>query len=235
MQELLPVKIANMLLDAAATREIHRQKCQDMLTTLLGTNLAEDFPEHIITQFKKMLISHLILLIQTICTISTPDEYTQINQENVELATTDLKKGKIVVRAEDIKGRLHHRNIRNMLDKLSFPEMPYYDIGVWSASTRTRTQQKLANNYTKVIVKQAYDNIIFVDGSMNVKDDPGCNKCSKSGYGGCGGILTSKDMDTQTPCTYFRKKVDTNDPQLAELQGILTALQLAEQTHVETD
>ena len=101
---------------------------------------------------------------------------------------------------------------------------------VGSANTRTYTQQKLANNYTKVIVEQAHDN-----GSINMKDDPDYNKYSKSGYGGCGGILIPKDMNTQTPRSYFREKVDTNDPQKAELQGMLRALQLAEQTHVQTE
>ena len=69
-----------------------------MLTTLLGTNLIEDLPEYIVTQIKKMLIAHLILLIKTTCTIKKPEMFTKIEQENMEIATTNIKKGKIVVR-----------------------------------------------------------------------------------------------------------------------------------------
>ena len=177
----------------------------------------------------------MILLIQTICTLSTPDEFIKTDQENIELATADLKKSTIVARAKDNKGRLHHRNIIHMLDQLSIPEMQHHIIGVGGARTRTHTQQKLANNYTKVTVHQAHDSIIFVDGSINTKDNPNYNNYSNSGCGGCGGSLLSKETNTQTPLTFFKENVNTNDPQRAELQGMLRALQLAEQTYAETD
>ena len=106
------------------------------------------------------------------------------------------------------------------------PKMQYYDVGLGSAFTRTQIQKKLAKNYTKAIVEQAYDNIIFVDGSINTKDNPHYNKYSQEGCVRRGGILISKDLDSQVPHTYFREQINTHDPQLAELQGILRALQL---------
>lgn len=84
------------------------------------------------------------------------------------------------------------------------------------------------------MVEQAYVNIIFVDGSINAKDNPSYNKCSQEGWEGCGGILITKEPETQLSHAYFREKINTNDPQLAKLQGILRALQLAEHTHDTT-
>ena len=178
-----------------------------------------------------MLASHLILLIRTFCTITKPEEYTRIETENIEIATEDIHKGKIVARTKNDEGELYYKNIRPILNQLSMPEMQHYEIGLGSATTRTLTQQKLANKHTKTIVEQAYDNVIFVDGSINSKDNPNHYKFAQEVFGGCGGILITKQENEQRPHTYFREKINTNDPQLAELEGILKALQLAEYTN----
>ena len=42
------------------------------------------------------------------------------------------------------------------------------------------------------MVEQAYDDLIFVDGSMNSKDNPNHNKFAQDGFGGCEGMLVTK-------------------------------------------
>ena len=96
------------------------------------------------------------------------------------------------------------------------------------------TQQKLANESVKAIVEQAYQNIFFVDGSSNCTDARNYNKRSQDGLSCCQSMVISKEENTQTPHTFFSEKVNANDPQLAELQGFLRALQVAEHTHNET-
>ena len=159
---------------------------------------------------KRMLIAHLILLIQTVCTMKIPEDFTEIETTNIQIATEDIQKGKIVTRVKDQHGRIYYMNIRHLLDNFTIPEMQHYEIGLGRATTRTNTQQAMANRYTKNIVEQAYDNIIFVDGSINSKDNPHHNKYGQSGFGGCGGVLISKINETQTPKAYFREKINTN-------------------------
>ena len=181
LQEILPTETANRLLDAAVTGEVKQNHFQDLLTTLLGANLAVKLPDYITNQIKRMLISHLILLMKTFCTITKPEEFTTIETENLEVATEDIHKGKIVVRAKEATRKLYYKNIRPILEQFTIPEMQYSEIGLGSANTRTKTQQKLANEYTRKIVEQAYENLIFVDGSINSKDNPNHNKYSQEG------------------------------------------------------
>ena len=107
-----------MLLDAAVTGEVTQQECQEMLSTLLEANLNPELPDHMTQQLKKMLMAHLILLLKTICITSIPEEFTKIQTEDVEIATEDIQKGKIVTRVSDTDGSIYHKNICHLLNQL---------------------------------------------------------------------------------------------------------------------
>ena len=112
---------------------------------------------------------------------------------------------------------------------MTIPQLQKHKLGLGTAGTRTQKQQQLAKIYTEKIINQASNNIIFVDGSMNTKDNKTpkqMQKIQQTGYGGYGGIhITQNDKQTHN---YFWGRVNTNDAQKAELQGILTALKLAD-------
>ena len=61
------------------------------------------------------------------------------------------------MRVKDNNGTIYHKNIYQLLNQFSMPDMQHYDIELGSATTRIYTQQKLANKYTKVIVEQPYN------------------------------------------------------------------------------
>ena len=114
--------------------------------------------------------------------------------------------------------QINPKNIRNWLDSLMLPELEKYQIGLGSASTRTAAQKRRAIAYTNQIIAKIPCNafIIFTDESV-------LNNAEK--HGGCGGSLTinGKEVD------HFSKAIETNDAQVAELEGINEAL-----AHIET-
>lgn len=69
-----------------------------------------------------------------------------------------------------------------------------------------------------------------MDGSINSQEDTRTKlekRIQKTGHGGYGG--TSMNKITNKKEYQFYEKINTTDPQLAELYGIAAALQLAEQ------
>ena len=61
------------------------------------------------------------------------------------------------------------RNITQLINQYTLPEMQHYEIRLGNETTRTCTQQRMKNKYTKTMLEQAYKNIIFVDESINCR------------------------------------------------------------------
>ena len=125
--------------------------------------------------------------------------------------------------------KIEYTNIRHLIDNMEIKELVKYNIGIGAATNRTAQQQELAQKYTNKIIQNSSNHIIFVDGSINIKDDPRTTqqrKHLKQGYGGYGGIVMNKR--NQKILEHFKDKVNTNDPQYAELEGIKAALNIAE-------
>ena len=164
--------------------------------------------------------------------IQTVTNWTKLpNGETV--AEEDLKQGKIIVRTQK-EGTTTYKNIRNTLEKLELPQLLQYKIGIGTAFTRTAQQKELARRYTDAIIKNATDNMILVDGSINTKDNPKSIKkqrLEQSSYGGYGGIWVNKR--TNQIKGYFKNIINTNDAQKAEIQGIKAALEIINETNVK--
>ena len=81
-------------------------------------------------------------------------------------------------------------------------------------------QRELAKRYTENVIKNATDDIILVDGSINTEDDPKPPKQQKleqTGYGCCGEIWMNKRK--KQILGYFKNTMNTNDAQKAEIQN----------------
>ena len=86
--------------------------------------------------------------------------------------------------------------MRGTLEKMTLPSLQHYNIGLGTASTRTNKQKELAKQYTKKIINESSDHIIFVDGSINAKDNKTpkqIHKIQQNGYGGYGGVHSTKN------------------------------------------
>ena len=130
-----------MIIDATITGEVPRPQYQDMLATLLGATVNVGMPKKTITQLKRMLVTHLMLLSEaTTQHKPTPIECTHMSKANLDVATEDIQKGKIVVRIK-CKQQIQYLNIRHLINALSTPEMHRYEIGLGIATTRTKKQQ----------------------------------------------------------------------------------------------
>ena len=219
------------LLDAASSGNVTRIKnLQQTLKTLLGGNIYPRLQETAHNQITRMLVAHIFLLINTYTNcITIPKEWITL-PNNSTIAKEDLQQGKIVVRTMVINDKMGYINIREYIETMTLPQLEYYNIGLGTAATRTSKQKKLARKYIEKILDTSADNLIIVDGAINTKDNPKPTKqqkIEKSGYGGYGGIHISQS--TNKIHHYFYNKINTNDAQETELNGINTALQLAEQ------
>ena len=227
---IIPHEAYNQILDASITGSIKGNNAlQQALTTLIGGNISINLTDIAVAQVTRMMIAHLYLLINVFTNrIYEPEKWTQL-PDNTTLATEDLEAGKIVTRVNS-KGITHYMNIREKLEQMTIPQLQNYNIGLGAAGTRTRKQKELAKIYTEKIINQASNNIIFVDGSINTKDNKTpaeIQKIQQTGYGGYGGIhITKRNNQIHN---YFWDKINTNDAQKSELQGIYTALKLAHQ------
>ena len=226
-QQIIQNEPYQILLDAAEDGLVHPADYDKIMELLLGNHISHELNTNQKSNIKRMLLSHLILLINTIKHQIPPITNTiQIANSPYEIAQDDIQRGKIVTRTITNTGDIQYRNIRNLIETLTIPELQAYNIGLGSAHNRTHKQKILAQQYTNNVIENAHDTIIVVDGSINTKDNPmsqSKQKQTRTGYGGYGGITINKN--TQQTITTFKGLVNTNDSQLAELHGIHAALQ----------
>ena len=71
--------------------------------------MAQDPSECMAIQRKRMLMAHVMLVMKTICTISTPEAFIEMQQEDMKVATDDIQRGKMIVRVKDKNGPLYHK------------------------------------------------------------------------------------------------------------------------------
>ena len=222
-----------VILDAAESGTIEPQDYDITMETFFGNHLNQSMEVIATNHIKRMLISHLLLLINiTQNKIKPIQSITYLTEYNKQIATEDMQQGKLIVRMQQKDGTIYYENIRHLIESMTLPELEHYNIGLGAANNRTTKQKKLAQKYTNITIAKAHNTIIVVDGSINTKDNPMTEeeqKRTQKGYGGCGGIIINKY--TNDTIHTFTKKVDTNDPQLAELHGIYTALQKSLQMH----
>ena len=233
-KQVIPRKQYNTILDASVTGRIHTHQLQQhTLTTLLGGNVDKTLNDKAQQQVAKTMMAHLYLLTNIFTNnIQIAKKWKELpNGEKV--AQEELKQGKVVVRAQK-DGKTYYQNIRNTIEELEIHQLLQYNIGMGTASTRTNKQKELARRYTDTMVNNATDNIIMVDGSMNTIDNPKPQKQQKieqSGYGGIGGIWINKN--TKQVKGYFKNTINTNDAQIAEIQGMNTAIEIINKTNIK--
>ena len=121
-----------------------------------------------------MLRAHLALLINIHQNTSVRRSQTvNVIDEtlNIQASADDLEEGKIVVRIME-NDVVMYKNIRRMMENMSIPQLHKYQLGLGSATTRTAQQKRMAYRYTKTVIKHSEKHITFVDGSINMKDNP---------------------------------------------------------------
>lgn len=207
------------ILDIASCGYTEKHDIHDIFSLLVGGKINRNLKLKYSIPIKRMLIAHTLLLIQiTQNRLKLPPNPEFVKIENTNILLQDLQQGKIIARTKTETNKLTILNMRNQIERMTIPY--HYNLGLGSATTRTTKQKRLANQYTKRIIDESDNNIIFVDGSVKFGAD---NK--PTNRGGFGGILINKN-NNQT-ITQFYEHVKTNDPQQAELHGIRAAIQLA--------
>ena len=225
---IIPAHYRSVMLDIANEGKVPQSQIAAIYSVMTGGKTNHKIPQHITNETNRMLTAHLLLLIQTAKKNipTTNDNFTEVKE--MHIYTDDLEKGKIVARTKaHIGAPIRYRNIRDTIDSLSIPQLIQYNVGMGSATSRTKNQKIVADMYTKRIIQAAYDFIIFTDGSIDTKNDKRpkeIQKASKEGHGGYGGVMINKQTD-QIHKQYC-DKINTNDPQLTELHAINTALKI---------
>ena len=221
VNQIIQNELHSKLNDTTRTGYVERQDIHDLFSLITGGKIAKSLKPRFSIPIQRMLLAHTILLIQaTQLGIPTPEDAETVRVGELEIYKQDLKQGKIVIRRKDERGKTAFTNIRHLIENMTLPELHCYEIGLGSATTRTQSQKVLAKQYTNRIIQEADNQIIFTDGSINF--DSGNKPTQK---GGCGGLLMNKN--TGKVIEQFCESLNTNDPQQAELQGILAAVQIA--------
>ena len=209
----------NTLKKATLTGTFNKRDNNKIMNMLLGNTINKNITKTIKGNITKIMHSHLHLLsninIDKKKQIET-DYIRIINKQtnrNHKLNKDDINKGKIVVR-ELINDTVQIKNIRYLLENLSMTDLEQYNVGLGSASTRTKTQKKLAQKYTVTVINAINTWIIFSDGSINNKVKNG---------GGFGGLLLNNAKRTLKK---WHSTIGTEDAQMTEIAGINYALKI---------
>ncbi len=216
------------LQDIAETGTTPTSLQHTVMETLLGTTIDTELKNKPTLQIKRMLASHLYLLTNIVKNYQTDyiahKNLATINLNspisNITVIENDIKAGKIVVR-QKINNQIYYTNIRDIIETLTVPELEHYNLGIGAASTRTDKQKKLADKYTKNLIKTLQGMMIHVDGSVLDNEDTNNNNNkpnnprpkNKKKHGGYGAVVN--DLSTKTDIKTFKGRVKTNDPQIA--------------------
>ena len=100
-----------------------------------------------------------------------------------------------------------------MIEAYELTDLTMYNIGLGSASTRTKNQKIKAQEYTNKIMDSINGLMLLSDGSINHRVING---------GGYGGLIAN--IKTGEVISTWSNNMNTNDAQFTELQGINYAL-----------
>ena len=215
-----------------------------MMAILLGASaMTKKLPPQVKVKLRRMLMTHLHLLISAAEHIRTRDtEWIHIpnapeklwkqipehpRSSKIYIAAEDLEQGRIIcklnIRPENdpdtnAQGNICIANIRTWMMEAIPHLLSNYDLGLGSAGNRTDKQRKQAYAYGKRVIASCRNGgKTYVDGSIY-----------RDTFGGAG-ILRTDDNDDETNNTAtntFMCPVETTDAQQAELTAIEKATEL---------
>ena len=226
---MIPSQPYTLILDAAVTGTIEGHKAlQTILITLTEGNINKNLNDAAQQQISKMMVAHMYLLINTFTnTIKQPQEWIQLLNKTI-IAREDMTQGKIVVRIAQ-NNVICYTNMKEDIENMSIPQLQNYNLGLGTASNGTTKQQKLAKQCTQKVIKT--NDIISVDASMNSQADPRTQIKRKIGRTGTGGFGGMHETQTEKKIQgYFHITMDTNDAHAAKLQGMVAAVDIADQS-----
>ena len=139
--------IDRLVLDAMTEEHYikNSEELKEITGLLLGTRVNPELKKEHKEAIKRMLISHLVLLNDS----SSQEQQEQIteyikvpyDQQEIFIATEDLKEGKIVARIKQNDGSWFYQNVREIIESLSAEDMENYNVGLGAVGTRTYSQK----------------------------------------------------------------------------------------------
>ncbi len=206
------------LLKAPLNNTISPESQLNYINILLGNTIKPNNPHG--TKLETILNSHLILLTKIIEPIQDSlQNYTKLPNTNDLYHKLDIQTGMIIVRTYK-NGQIIYKNIREQINNMTIPDMEKYNVGLGTASSRTETQKKMAQQYTDKIFAKIQGTFITTDASI----------CETNNKGGIG--IISIDKKHNKTLYEYSEQINTTDAQYGEIQGIKQSLILIKQQNI---